>query len=300
MLDIRMEHRQKVRNLVQSALLLGSLALVAVGLAWLFIGVAGVIWLVGLSAVAVVVRRRVPTRVQLVMYRAQPLPYAAAPGLHLVVQELARRAGLPSTPALYYLPSPVPNALSAGRGTDTALAVTDGLLRRLLDREVIGVLAHEVSHLRAGDAVALTLADAIGHLARGLAWFGLLAFALGLPLTIGGDRRLVVAAALLALPLVVTRLQLALLRSREFDADLGAARLTSDPEGLACALEDLERSSRRWEWLFLPRRRIEGSVLLRSHPATVERARRLRQLERGSDGWRQDYQPRVVVQRRSR
>ena len=166
MLGTRTERRQKARNLAQSALLLGSLLLVALGLAWLLVGLAGVIWLLSLTAVAVAVRRRVPTRAQLVMYRAQPLPYAAAPGLHLVVRELAERAGLPSVPTLYYLASPVPNALSAGGGTDMALAVTDGLLRGLLDREVIGVLAHEISHLRAGDAAAMTLADGIGRLAR--------------------------------------------------------------------------------------------------------------------------------------
>jgi heat shock protein HtpX len=101
-----------------------------------------------------------------------------------------------------------------------------------------------------------------------------------LPFTFGGDARLLLfSLVLIALPYVVTLLQLALSRSREFDADLAGAGLTGDPEGLASALESLERSTGRiWERTMLPRGRLPDPLVLRTHPATEERTRRLREL----------------------
>lgn len=101
------------------------------------------------------------------------------------------------------------------------------------------------------------------------------------------------ALALAALPTVVTLLQLALSRSREYDADPDAAVLTGDPEGLARALERLERSDCRiWERMMVPHRRLPDPLLLRTHPPTEERARRLRALV-AADGRRRlgDDQP---------
>jgi heat shock protein HtpX len=93
------------------------------------------------------------------------------------------------------------------------------------------------------------------------------------------------ALTLAALPTVMTLLQLALSRSREYDADLEAAVLTGDPEGLARALEQLERSdSRIWERIMVPHRRAPDPLLLRTHPPTEDRARRLRQLVFSNQG----------------
>jgi heat shock protein HtpX len=279
-LDPQIRQRQKARNALQTLLLLGSLVLVAAALAWLLFGTTGLVWMLIAGGVVLLVRPRIPTRTLLAMYGAVPLPPEYVPGLHQAVQVFAERAGLRSVPVLYYVRSRVPNAFATGRGDDAALAVTDGLLRHLTAREVVGVLAHEVSHVRAGDTTVMSLSDAISRFAQMLAYLGMFSIIFTLPFTFAGDARLLLfSLVLIALPYVVTLLQLALSRSREFDADLAGAGLTGDPEGLASALESLERSAGRiWERTMLPRGRLPDPLVLRTHPATEERTRRLREL----------------------
>jgi heat shock protein HtpX len=279
-LDEGIRRRQRRRNAVQSMLLLGSLVLVAAGLAWLLFGPAGLVWMLIAGGVAVAFRPRIPTRSLLAMYGAQPLPPAAAPELHQLVRELAKRSGLPAPPTLYYVPSRVPNAFAVGRGDDAGLAVTDGMLRTLTGRELAGVLAHEVSHIRAGDTTVMALSDAVSRFTQLLAYIGLFSIVLTVPITFGGDPRLLVlSAVLIGLPFLTTLLQLALSRSREYDADLAGVSLTGDPEGLATALESLERSTGRlWERTMVPRGQMPDPILLRTHPATAERAERQRRL----------------------
>ena len=281
MLDPQVRRRQRLRNVAQTGLLLGCLLAVAAGLAWLLLGAIGLIWTLVLGAVVLLLRPRIPPRVVLAVYRAQPVPRYVAPELHWMVDELSERAGLHHRPELFYVPSRVPNCFCTGRGRGAVLVVTDGLLRTLTRRELAGVLAHELSHLHAGDTTVMSLTDVISRVTQGLALLGMAGFLLALPLAIGGDPRLfLLCAVLVALPVVVTLLQLALSRSREFDADLAAARLTGDPEGLACALEVLEESTGRiWERILVPRGALPDPLLLRTHPPTWERTRRLRELE---------------------
>lgn len=287
MLDSRVQRRQKARNLAQGLLLLGGLLGVAAGVAWLVFGLLGLVWMLVVGALVLVLGPRIPARTVLAMYAAEPLPYEAAPDLHWMVQALTERAGLHRTPELYYVPSLVPNCFCVGQGSDVVLAVTDGLLRRLTPREVLGVLAHEIGHLRAGDTRIMALSDAISRIAQWLSYLGVFSVLISLPLLFRGDPRLLVlSAALVALPFVVTLLQLALSRAREFDADLSAARLTGDPEGLATALEVLELSTGRlWERILVARSRVPDPLLLRTHPSTADRVRRLRELEPPDERW---------------
>lgn len=286
MLDTATQRRQRARNVLHEALLVGCLIATAAGVAWLLFGLVGLIGMLAAGAVFAVVRPRLPVRAVLSAYRAMPLPYAAAPGLYDAVDVLAQRAGLATAPALYLVPSRVPNAFGVG-GDAPVLALTDGLLRTLDARGLVGVLAHEISHLRAGDTTVMTFSAAIARFTQNLAFVGILALVFGLPLAVSGAPGLVAAAAaLLVVPFVVAALELAFSRSREFDADLGAARLTGDPEGLALGLEDLEQATRSgWDRLLFPRGRHHDPWLLRTHPATAERTRRLRALESDATGW---------------
>ena len=279
MLDAHTPRLQHRRNLTQAVLLLVGMLAVLGMLAWLLLGPRGLVWVLVLGLVVVAVRPKVPPRWVLSMYGARPLPEAAAPELHRFVAILAQRAGLPRTPALYYVASPLINAFALGRPDDAALAVTDGLLRHLSSRQVAAVLAHEVSHVRSDDLWIMNLSDAVGRMTHALAYLGVLLVLL-VPWSPGNRLRpLEWAATLAALPTVVTLLQLALSRSREYDADLGGGLLTGDPESLASALEELERrDSPIWERMMVPHRRMPDPMLLRSHPPTEKRARRLREL----------------------
>src|SRR5690242_17918174 len=180
MLDPGTQRRQRARNIVQSTLLLGCLLAVAAGLAWLLLGTLGLIWTLVLGAVVLVLRPRMPPRVVLTMYRAQPLPREAAPELNWLVDQVAERACLHHRPALFYVPSRVPNCFCTGHGRGAVLAVTDGILRTLTRREMAGVLAHELAHLHAGDTRVMSLTDAISRLTRFLGLLGMVGFALGL------------------------------------------------------------------------------------------------------------------------
>jgi heat shock protein HtpX len=272
-----------VRNSAQALLLLGGMVAVVAVLAWTLFGAAGLLWALGIAAVVLALRPVPAPQLVLSMYRAQPLPPHVLPELHRYAHVLAARAGLPAVPRLYYVASPMLNAFAVGGGENAAVAVTDGLLRRLPSRELAGVLAHEVSHIRAGDLWIMNLSDAIGRVTHGLAYGGVLVVLFTLPLTLtGGASTLWVLALLALLPTVVSLLQLALSRSREYDADLEAAVLTGDPEGLARALERLDSTTGRiWERVLVPHRRAPDPLLLRTHPPTAERARRLRELVPG-------------------
>jgi heat shock protein HtpX len=214
------------------------------------------------------------------MYGARPLRPAELTALHRVVEILARRAGLSRVPRLFYVPTRVLNAFSVGRPEESAIGITDGLLRRLSLRELVGVLAHEVSHIRHNDVWVMGLADTISRITSALSLLGQLLLLLSLPLAFSGTAEVAWLPILLLLagPTLSGLMQLALSRTRELDADLGAVRLTGDPLSLAAALDKLERQERGlWAWLLPGRRNPEPSVL-RTHPNTRERVARLLEL----------------------
>jgi heat shock protein HtpX len=279
-LDTLTRRRQRARNAVQGLLLVSGMIATVVVLAWLVLGRTGLFWVLPFGVFLLLLRPRISQAWLLSMYRARPLPQYAAPELHRLLRVLSQRAGLRRAPALYYVPSPITNAFAVGRADDAAIAVTDGLLRRLSGRQVGAVLAHEISHVRAGDTSIMGFSDALSRLVQGLSYLGMLVVILTVPVTLEGDvRPLLIAGALVVLPSLVTLLQLALSRSREYDADLEAATLTGDPEGLATALEALERAEGRlWERIMVPHSRVPDPLLLRTHPPTAERTRRLRSL----------------------
>jgi heat shock protein HtpX len=176
-------------------------------------------------------------RIALKASRAQPLRPGAAPELEAAAQDLARRAGIP-VPRLYVIPDPALNAFATGRSpSHAAVAATEGILRALNHEELEGVLAHELSHVLHRDTltstVAATLAGAISYLAHPFMMMG------GRDDDEGRNPVLALIAMVLA-PLAAMLIQLAVSRSREFEADASGARLVGYPDGLASALRKLE------------------------------------------------------------
>jgi heat shock protein HtpX len=177
---------------------------------------------------------------------ARPLAPGEAPELRGIVSDVARRMGIPE-PKLYLVDRPEPNAFATGRDPEhAAVAVTSGLLQLMDEREVRGVLAHELSHVLNRDTligtIAATIAGAISFLAQ-MAQFQLL-FGGGRDEEGGGNALGALAAIILA-PLAALIIQLAVSRGREYAADSTGAQATGDPDGLASALERLDAASRQ-------------------------------------------------------
>lgn len=249
--------------------LLGSLLWGLQGALWLLVGVLVFFMFSGRGSVHWLMRLK----------GAQPLAASRSPVLAQALEALAQRAQLPSVPQLYYVPSPVMNAFAVGDPDDAAVAVTDGALRQLTFHELLGVLAHELSHIRHHDLRLMGLANLFSFVTRLLSGIGQILLLISLPLILMGMTSVNLWAILLLIvaPSLSALAQLALSRSREYDADLGAVELTGDPESLARALVKIENAQRRrWFW---PGTRPVESRWLRTHPLTQDRVERLMALK---------------------
>ena len=223
------------------------------------------------------------------MYSAQPVEEGQAPQLYQIVRNLVAREGLPM-PKIYVIPTDTPNAFATGRNPEhAAVAVTEGIMRLLRPEELEGVLAHELAHVKNRDtltsAVAATLAGAIMMLANMLRWSAILGGVQSDDRDRGGGIFGLLAMTIVA-PLAATLIQLAISRSREYEADATGARLAHSPFGLASALEKLELAneqspmpaSPQTAHLFIvnPLRGAAFARLFSTHPPLEERIRRLR------------------------
>jgi len=223
--------RHRLLNRLQSVLLLLAMAGLLVLVGWLFAGMLGILWSLLLAVVPAIFSPSLSPRFIPRMYQARELLPGQVPGLHEVIEELARRAGLGRAPQLYYVASPVLNAFALGSAGRSYLVVSEGILRRLTPRELIGVLAHEISHISHNDTSVMGLVDLFSRITGALSTAGQLLLVLNLPLMMFSDYRINwwAIGVLIAAPAVSSLIQLALSRAREYDADIGAAELTCDP-----------------------------------------------------------------------
>ena len=275
-------------NQIKTILLLGSLSalLIAIGGA---IGPDFLGYAVVTAAVMNLGAYFFSDRIVLAAQRAQEVSVEEAPELHAMVEELAARAGMPK-PRVYIIPSAQPNAFATGRSpSHGVVAVTEGILQLLDARELRGVLAHELSHVRNRDvlisSIAATVAAAVSYIAQVAGFFGAGARRDG-----EGPGALESLLLLLVAPLAATLIQFGISRSREYEADHSGALLSEDPEALARALEKLEAGARAipaqvqpaMASLFIvnPFGAVRSVArLFSTHPSTEERVRRLRAME---------------------
>ena len=277
-----------MKNQIKTILLLGVLSTILIG----FGAMLGRQWVAGFFVLAMVLNFVAyfwSDKIVLKMHRAHPVGHHDAPRLYAIVHELATRAQIPM-PRLYRIPSPQPNAFATGRNPEHGVvAVTDGILQLLSERELRGVLAHELGHIKNRDilvsTVAAAIAGAVAYIANMLQWTAIFG-----GMSSDDDAPSPIAALGLAIvaPIAATIVQLGISRSREYLADETGAALASDPEGLATALEKLERaahvvppavSAPSTASLFIvnPFAGARGIAnLFSTHPPMRERIRRLR------------------------
>lgn len=210
---------------------------------------------------------------------ARPLSPYENGRFYNIATELARRAKLSHVPKLYYVNNQSRNAFTVGDKDKAAIAFSFGLLRTLNERELVGVMAHEISHIRNGDLNMMQLSDLITRYSGALSLLAQFLIVFFLPLAIiAGQMQIFFALlGLVLLPLINQLLQQALSRTREYHADLGAVELTGDPISLASALQKLEQSQQSFlaQLFGLKHRRQVQNSLLQSHPVTQERIDRL-------------------------
>lgn len=281
-LNLAAWHEHRWVNRLQSVALLVVMGGLLAVLGWLLWGPAGSVALLLLGALGVAINPATSPAWVMRLYGAERLDPDTAPGLWRGLAALADRAGLPAAPELYYLSSGMLNAFAVGSPRRSAIGITDGLLRRLNDRELLGVLAHEISHVASNDLWVMGLADVFSRITTFMSLTGQLLLLFNLPLLLMGMATINWWAILLLIlaPNLSALAQLALSRTREYDADLNAAYLTGDPAGLASALLKIERLQGHWvENILLPGRKVPDPSLLRTHPHTEDRIARLAALD---------------------
>ncbi len=281
-------------NLLKTALLLGALT----GLIMLIGGMLG-----GRSGVAVAFVFAAgmnffsywfSDKIVLRAYGAKELTQADAPELYSIVKELAVAAGTPM-PRLYLIDTDTPNAFATGRNPKhAAVAVTRGIMQICNRDELKGVIGHELSHVNNRDilvsSIAATLAGAVMMLATWIRWGALFGLGSDREESEGGMLGMLFIAILA--PIAATLIQLAISRTREYQADASGARLTHNPLYLASALRKLEAANERMPLdagpatahLFIvnPLSREGLSRLFSTHPPLEDRIRRLEQMARHS------------------
>ncbi len=232
-------------NTLKTTLLLGLLTGLFVAIGALLGGRSGMVMAFGLALVMNFVSYWFSDKIVLRMYGAQPIGEADAPVVYRIVRNLATKARIPM-PRLYLIPAATPNAFATGRSAQhAAVAVTEGILRIMNEQELEGVVAHELSHVLNRDVlvstIAATIAGAIGMLAHMAQWTAMF----------GGGRDdegrdtnpIALIATIIFAPLAAMLIQMAVSRSREYEADASGARLTRQPLGLAAALAKLQQAN---------------------------------------------------------
>ncbi len=273
--------RYAMRNRLHTLWLLAAMLGLFLLLGMQLFGLAASIWMLLLGGVMLSWFPGASAWLTLRLYRARPLRPGDVPELYHILGVLAERAGLMRAPQLFLIPSLQPNAFALEEEGEPLIAVTSGLLQRLDGRELAGVLAHEISHVRNGDLRVMMLADFFSRITAALSHMGVLLCAVMLPLWMvqGYAPPFLTILLLLAAPLLSTLLQLALSRTREFDADLGAAELTGDPLALASALAKIDQlRTPWWQMLVLSGKKQVAPSWLRTHPLASERIERLQRM----------------------
>ncbi|QSB05814.1 zinc metalloprotease HtpX [Natronoglycomyces albus] len=279
-----------MRNGLKTAVLLGALSGIVIGIGALLGGTTGVIiaavLALGINGYAYYNSDKLAIKAM----QAREVTEYQAPELYAMVRELSHKANQPM-PRLYIAPTQQPNAFATGRNPqNAAVAVTEGILRILSPRELRGVIGHELSHVYNRDILISSVAGALASMITSLTYILYFRGAMGR----GGGNPLVILALMLLAPMAAGIIRMGVSRSREYQADKSGAELTGDPMALASALKKIERgvdqvpmradspaASEAHLMISNPLRGGGMANLFRTHPPTEDRVQRLQAMSRG-------------------
>ncbi|HEY1657781.1 MAG TPA: zinc metalloprotease HtpX [Candidatus Sulfotelmatobacter sp.] len=275
-------------NTFKTAFLLTALTLLLMSFGRYFGGENGMILALVFAAVMNFVSYFYSDKIALAMYRAQPVTREQLPRAYAAVERLTQKIGIPM-PKMYVIPTESPNAFATGRNPQHAsVAVTHGILSLLNDEELEGVLAHELGHVNNRDILISSVVATIAGAITMLASMGRFAMIFG---GFGGDREdrrgggLAALFMLIVAPIAATLIQLAVSRSREYQADATGAHFTGNPYALASALQKIDAYAKRLPlqatpstahlFIIQPFLGMNFANLFSTHPPTAKRIERL-------------------------
>jgi len=284
-------------NNLKTVFLFGLLTAVLVGIGWAIGGYGGMIAFLVIAGVMNFAGFWFSDKLALRMSGAHEVTMQQEPRLHSLIEEVAAQAGMPK-PKVYLIENDTPNAFATGRSPKhAAVAVTTGIMRLLDERELRGVVGHELSHVRNHDILINTMVATVAGAITMIAWM------LQWSLIFGGGRRdsrnnplgmIALLATIILAPLAATLIRLAISRSREYEADASGARLVHDPEALASALEKLHlgvqmrpmpengvTQATAHMYIVNPLKSEGLATLFSTHPPIEERVARLHRMARG-------------------
>ena len=276
-------------NMFKTAFLLTLMTLLLMAIGRYFGGQNGMFLALAFAAAMNFVSYFYSDKIALATYRAQPVTREELPRAYAAVERLTQKIGIPM-PKIYVIPSESPNAFATGRNPQHAsVAVTHGILGLLNDEELEGVLAHELGHVDNRDilisSVVATLAGAITMLASMGRWAMLFGGFGGRDRDDRGGGGLAGLFMLLVAPIAATLIQLAVSRSREYQADATGAHFTGNPYALASALQKIDAYARRLPmqaspstahlFIIQPLLGMNFGSLFSTHPPTAKRIERL-------------------------
>lgn len=278
-------------NTTRTAILLAGLTALFLAIGYLLGGESGMVIALVLAAATNLFAYWNSDKLVLRMYGAQEVDAHTAPDFYGLVQQLSRRAGLPM-PRVYIINEAQPNAFATGRDPEHgAVAATVGLLRMLNHQELAGVIAHELAHIKNRDTLIMTVAATLAGAISGVANIFAFTSMFGGHRDGNGPNPIVALLIMVLGPLAAMLVQMAISRTREYAADRAGAEICGHPLWLASALQKLEAAARRipspvadshpaTAHLFIVNPLHAGAIatLFRTHPATEDRVRALRQL----------------------
>jgi heat shock protein HtpX len=278
-------YKRRIQHILLSFLLISFMTLIAAVIAWLLFGNSGLFFLLIIGITLIIMHPSISHKFHLKIRGARPINHINAPELYRSFKELAYKADLPSLPNFYYVPSKTLNAFSIGNKNDASVVLTSTLINYLTMPELKGVIAHEMSHIKNNDMWQLGLANTVYHFTSWLSWLGILFLLFQIPFLFTGRGILLFLPAVIILtgPFISRFLLSSLSRTREYDADIGAVRLTQDVGSFVSALKKLALQPVRLFGIFLIRTSRENdSSIFRTHPGIRQRIHRLQEMDEHS------------------